>query len=122
MRKTMITTCLMALLSTPSWATSTPEKPSKGDEMTQARCGDILDLFAAADPKANKDKKGVRAAQDKTYAFVMWVHGYLSGRDGINFDKRPLNQAGITHVVSDIYQACSPDEKRLFLDAVKDIR
>ncbi len=121
MRKSLLVACLLSLLMAPAFAESVPKK-SQGNEMESAKCGDILDLFAAADPKASKDKKALLAAQDKTYVFVMWVHGYLSGRDGVDFAKRPLNQAGITQVVQDIYQACSSDEKRDFLNAVKDIR
>lgn len=120
MRKSIFIACLMSLSITPilAGAAQTP----KGNEMESAKCGDILDLFAAANPKDAKDKMALRAAQDKTYAFVMWVHGYLNGRDGIDFANRPLNQAGITQAVREIYQVCSGDEKRTFLDAVKDIR
>lgn len=121
MRQSVLAACLLGLLAAPAFAESAPAK-SKGNEMEAAKCGDILDLFAAADPQAAKDKKALLAAQDKTYVFVMWVHGYLSGREGIDFAKRPLNQEGITQVVRDIYQVCSNDEKRGFLDAVREIR
>lgn len=121
MRKSILVLCLAGLAASPAFSETVP-KQSQGNEMEAGKCSDILDLFAAADPAGAKDKKGLAAAQDRTYAFLMWVHGYLSGRDGIDFAKRPLNQAGITQVVNDIYKVCANDEKRSFLEAVKDIR
>ena len=52
----------------------------------------------------------------------MWAHGYLSGRDGIDFARRPLNQDGITALVGEIYAVCSNDGRVCSLDAVKEIR
>lgn len=97
-------------------------EPAQGDEMERARCGGIIDLFVAADPALEKDEQALAAAQDRAYVFLMWAHGYLSGRDGIDFARRPLNQDGITALVGEIYAVCRNDEARLFLDAVKEIR
>lgn len=98
------------------------EASSRGDEMERAHCGGIIDLFISADPGVNKDEQALAAAQDRTYVFLMWAHGYLSGRDGIDFARRPLNQDGITALVGEIHEVCRADEGRLFLDAVKEIR
>ena len=110
-------TLSLALATTPVFAES-----SQGDEMERASCGNIIDLFVSADPTVNKDEQSLAAAQDRTYIFLMWAHGYLSGRDGIDFKRRPLNQQGITALVGEIYAACKDTEDQLFLDAVKDIR
>lgn len=107
----------LAAISTNAFA-----EPDRGDEMARARCGNIIDLFVSADPQTNKDEKALAAAQDRTYIFLMWAHGYLSGRDGIDFARRPLNQDGITALVGDVYAVCKNDEGRIFLDAVKEIR
>lgn len=122
MYKKAVVGCLAALFASIAIAATEPAGRSKGDEMAAAKCASILDLFAAADPQGAKDKKALAAAQDRAYLFVMWVHGFLSGRDGIDFAKRPLNQEGVTQVVSDIYQVCKDDESKNFLDAVKNIR
>ena len=108
----------VALGSTSAFAEASP----RGDEMERARCGAIIDLFVAADPGVNKDEQVLAAAQDRAYVFLMWAHGYLSGRDGIDFARRPLNQDGITALVGEIHEVCRTDEARLFLDAVKEIR
>lgn len=97
-------------------------EPRQGDEMERARCGSIIDLFVSADPALEKDERALAAAQDRAYVFLMWAHGYLSGREGIDFTRRPLNQEGITSLVGEIYAVCSNDEARLFLDAVTEIR
>ena len=95
---------------------------TKGDELATAKCGGILDLFAAADPSSTDNKQDLAAAQDRTYNFIMWVHGYLSGRDGIDLAKRPINQQGVTQLVGDIYKVCNNNDQELFLTAVKKIR
>ena len=122
MKKQIMLGCLAALFATTTMSADQAAEKSKGDEMASAQCGAILDLFEGADPLINKNKKALAAAQDRTYVFLMWAHGYVSGRDGVDFVKRPLNQEGITRLVADIYTVCKTDEKRLFLDAVKDIR
>lgn len=94
-----------------------------GDEIARATCGDIFSEFAAADPKLAKGSADeVAAAQDNVYSLIMWVHGYLSGRDGIDFAKRPLNQAGIGATVEKIIAACKTDEKQPFLTAIRGIK
>ncbi len=124
-RKTLMKTCsllsgLAACIALGS--TNALAEAAQGDEMERARCGSIIDLFVSADPGANQDEQALAAAQDRTYVFLMWAHGYLSGRGGIDFVRRPLNQDGITALVGEIYAVCKSDEDRLFLDAVREIR
>lgn len=114
--------CSVALCCALS-ATQVVAQSEQGNEMERARCGDIIDLFVSADPEVNKeDEKALAVAQDQTYVFLMWAHGFMSGRDGIDFKRRPLNQQGITALVGEIYTVCKDNEDRLFLDAVKEIR
>lgn len=120
MKPRSLLSCLAACLA--FGATNALAEPARGDEMERARCGSIIDLFVSADPAVNQDVQALAAAQDRTYVFLMWAHGYLSGRDGIDFARRPLNQDGITTLVGEIYAVCRNDEARLFLDAVKEIR
>ena len=87
-----------------------------------ATCADVFDLYGDASPGEGKDEKELEEAQDMVLWFVLWVHGYLSGRDGIDRDKRPLSKEGIETTVKDIATVCKPDESKLFLDVVGDIK
>jgi hypothetical protein len=120
MKTRSLLSCLAACLA--FGTTNAFAEPGRGNEMERARCGGIIDLFVSADPAANQDEQALAAAQDRAYVFLMWAHGYLSGRDGIDFARRPLNQDGITALVGEIYAVCRNDEARLFLDAVREIR
>ncbi len=53
---------------------------------------------------------------------MLWVHGYLSGRDGINREKRPLSKEGIDITVKQIDEVCKPDESKRFLEVVKNMK
>ena len=87
-----------------------------------ATCRDIFDLYEDAVPAEGKDPADLEDAQDTILLFVVWVHGYLSGRDGINRDKRPLSKEGVETTVKDISVVCKPDESKLFLDVVDNIK
>lgn len=121
--KLALSTCLLAaFLALPAAAAAPAKAPAGGDELSTATCADLLDLFSAAAPRKGKDPKQLARAQDDVLNFVMWVHGYVSGRDGIDFSKRPLNENGIKQTVAQIADVCKPDPARLFLDAVKNVK
>lgn len=87
-----------------------------------ATCGDVFDLYDDASPGEGKDPAELEKAQDTILLFVVWVHGYLSGRDGIDETKRPLSKEGIMTTVKDIAEVCKPDESKRFLDVVDIIK
>ena len=60
MRQSILALCLAGLLASPAFSETAP-KQSPGNEMETAKCSDILDLFAAADPAGAKDEKGLAA-------------------------------------------------------------
>ena len=105
-------------------AEETAATPQDEDRFTiqTAICADVYDLFEDASPGEGKDVKEMEAAQDMVLAFVVWVHGYLSGRDGIDQEKRPLSKEGIDITVKQIDEVCKPDESKRFLDVVKNIK
>lgn len=74
-----------------------------------ATCGDIYELFEDAQPGDGKDQKDVEEAQDDVLYFVTWVHGYLSGRYGIDQEKRPMSEQGIVTTIDDMARVCDPD-------------
>ena len=102
-------------------AATTPEDKESFSILT-ATCTDVYDLFDDASPGEGKDVKELEAAQDMVLAFVVWVHGYLSGRDGIDQEKRPLSKEGIDITVKQIDEVCKPDESKRFLDVAKNIK
>lgn len=85
-------------------------------------CADVFDLFDDATPGDKKDSEEVMAAQDDVLDLLTWVHGYLNGRDGIKNSKYTMNKAGINQAVADIVTVCKPDEEKLFLDVVPQIK
>ena len=87
-----------------------------------ATCDDIYELFEEATPGEGKDPKDVEEAADDVLYFVTWVHGYLSGRDGIDQEKRPMSKEGIVTTIEDMARVCDPDGPRLFLEAVTDLK
>ena len=108
-------------------ALAADEPPAAAPEQEQfaidtATCGDVFDLYEDAVPAEGKDAAELAQAQDMVLLFVVWVHGYLSGRDGIDRDKRPLSKEGIETTVKDISVVCKPDESKLFLDVVDQIK
>jgi hypothetical protein len=100
---------------------ATPEEEEPFTIQT-ATCGDIYDLFEDASPGEGKEVEKLEAAQDMVLYFVIWVHGYLSGRDGIDQEKRPLSKEGIDITVKQIDDVCKPDDSKRFLDVVKNIK
>lgn len=122
MMKKFVAGCLLAACLLPSAFAASEAKKPKGFDYSTTTCGDILDVFAAADPKLNSDKKMLKRAQDRAIGYVTWTHGYLNGRDGIDPKRYPFNEAGVTQLVGVMYKACKDNDPKLFLDVVKDIR
>ena len=90
--------------------------------LTEMTCTDVFDLFDDATPGDKKDAEEVMAAQDDVLDLITWVHGYLSGRDGLKKTKYTMNKAGINLAIADIVTVCKPDEEELFLDVVPQIK
>lgn len=101
--------------------TASAEPDSETFALATATCGDVYDLFEDATPGEDKDPQDVAEAQDDVLYFVVWVHGFLSGQNGVDLEKRPLGQAGIEKVIAEIDQVCKPDESKRFLDVATTI-
>ena len=93
----------------------------------------VTSAFAASDVQS--EKMAEVSAQDEMEAWTLvdmtcadvfdlltWGHGYLSGRDGLKNTKYTMNKAGINLAVADIVTVCKPDEEKLFLDVVPQIK
>jgi hypothetical protein len=122
MKKGLVVGCLLALSILPTAYAADEAKKPKGIQFETTTCGNLLDIFAAADPKLNKDKKMLRGAQDRAFAYVSWTHGYLNGRDGIDAKRYPFDEKGVTQLVGVMFKTCKGNDSMLFLDAVKAMR
>ena len=126
----MLRTCrrfVFAVALAAPLALAQTDQPPEGEEdepfpILTATCDDIYELFEEATPGEGKDPTDVEEAQDDVLYFVTWVHGYLSGRDGIDQEKRPMNKQGIVTTIEDMARVCDPDGSKLFLEAVKDLK
>jgi len=126
----MLRTCrrfvFAAALAAPLALAQTEQPPELEEDepfpMLTTTCDDIYDLFEEAVPAEGKDPKEVEEAEDDVLYFVTWVHGYLSGRDGIDQEKRPMNKEGIVATIEDMARVCDPDGSKLFLEAVKNLK
>jgi hypothetical protein len=98
------------------------EKEEEPFPIETATCADIYGLFEEASPAEGKDPEELKEAQDEVLYFVTWVHGFLSGRDGIDQERRPMSKSGIVTTIEEMAKVCDPDESRLFMEAVKDIK
>jgi hypothetical protein len=92
-------------------------------ELTDATCAQYLDLVEqvkleseAADVTAPQD------AQDDLVSVMLWLHGYLSGRNGIDNQARPLTRDWLASNVGVLARACAVDEKRRVVDVVAGIQ
>jgi len=98
------------------------EAEGKTVSIENATCQDLFDLYQDAVPAEGKDPELLEEAQDEVLLFVIWVHGYLSGRDGLDSERRPLSQEGIKITIQDIAEVCEPDTSARFMDVVEDIK
>lgn len=125
MRKKFTLTAVLVTAMLASGAVYASES-SAGDDyrftIQTATCGDLYNLMQDAAPGEGKDPATMEKAQDILLYFVVWAHGYLSGRDGIDDSKRPLSKEGIELTVRQIGDVCRPDKTQRFLDVVTAIK
>jgi len=127
MRTKQILTAVLvtaALASRAAFASDPAPAPTDEDRFTiqTATCGDLYELLQDAALGEGKDPVVMEKAQNVLLYFVIWAHGYLSGRDGIDEDKRPLSSEGIELTVKQIGDVCRPDKTQRFLDVVVGIK
>lgn len=96
-----------------------PAAPAAKREVTDATCGEYLDLVeeVAAESK-NTAADAPHDAQDDLVSVMLWLHGYLSGKLGIDGEKRPLTREWLSENVGVLAKACAVDESRRVVDVV----
>ena len=90
-------------------------------DLQDTTCAQYLQALTIANPGAKPTAKRAAqavSAQDDIVNGLMWVHGYLSGRDGVNSATRPLTREWMISYVGKLAGVCraSPVTTR-FVDA-----
>jgi hypothetical protein len=92
-------------------------------ELTDATCAEYLDLVEQVRLESQATEAGAaQDAQDDLVAVMMWLHGYLSGRNGIDNQARPLTRDWLASNVGVLARACAVDEERRVVDVVVGIQ
>ncbi|TPE60508.1 hypothetical protein FJQ54_10920 [Sandaracinobacter neustonicus] len=96
------------------------------DNLLDVTCGQYLTALSVAAPKAGASKAEQQLAaqaQDDIAQGLMWIHGYLSGRDAAAGKPAPmLTRSWLTAQITPLAKACrerSPDGSMQLLDIVK---
>lgn len=92
-------------------------------ELTDATCAEYLDLVEQVKLESQAtDAAAAHDAQDDLVSVMLWLHGYLSGRNGIDNQARPLTREWLANGVGVLARACAVDEKRRVADVVAGIK
>lgn len=78
-------------------------------DLLDTTCTQYLQALDIANPgtKPGPDRAAqAAAAQDDVVQALLWVHGYLTGRDGKAGPSRPLNREWIISYVGKVATAC----------------
>ncbi|AJA09761.1 Putative secreted protein [Sphingopyxis fribergensis] len=87
-------------------------------DLLDVTCGQYMAAIKVAQPdaKATAAQKALaNAAQDDLASTMLWVHGFLSGRDGVNPAARPLTKSWMADTVVKLATLCSASDAGLRL-------
>lgn len=90
-------------------------------DLLDTSCQQFLDILAVANPGTNPSAEraaDAKAAQRDAYQAMIWVHGYLSGKKGVNAATTPLTRAWLVKMVPVVAETCRKDPKAPFFTAV----
>lgn len=90
-------------------ASAAPPKPASGEDLLNVSCGDYIAALKVADagksPTAERLAQA-KKAQDDLFTAMSWVHGYVSGRNGLA--KAPtLNSAWVSATIGKLAAVCT---------------
>lgn len=110
----LLSSTLLAGVSSLSLA----QEEDAGSMFIDTTCQDLFDLFEEATEGEDKDPEDVTKARDDILYLAVWTHGYLSGKQGIDMEARPLSAEGLETLVGQMADQCEPDLEQLFVDAI----
>ena len=80
-----------------------PQEPIAVDKMT---CAEIEFMFAD------------EAQEVEASYLAIWAYGVRIGATGMNFEKHPVTEDGLTTFVSHLMEVCDADSDKLFVKAI----
>lgn len=99
----------------PEPSSASPQNTAMARELTDSTCGEYLDLLERV-KQEQKQPIEMQKSQDDLVGVMLWLHGYISGRIGIDNTARPLNKEWIsTHVIK-LADVCAKDESKRIID------
>ncbi len=108
------TACAVAETKPEALATST-QNSAMARELTDSTCGEYLDLLERV-KQEQKQPVEKQQSQDDLVGVMLWLHGYISGRIGIDNTARPLNKEWISSHVIKLADVCAKDESKRVVD------
>ena len=107
----------------PAPQAATPPSRDMGSnyDLLETTCGSFLTILAIANPGANPSddrKQEAQNAQAAAYRAMIWVHGYMSGKRGVDAAAMPLSRAWLVKTVPVVADQCKKDPAQLLFKAV----
>ncbi len=56
--------------------------------------------------------------EEEASYLAVWAYGVRTGAKGLDFERHPVNQAGLEDFMTRLVLACKTDEDKLFVDAI----
>ena len=56
--------------------------------------------------------------EDEASHLAVWAYGVRTGAKGLDFERHPVNQAGLEDFITNLVLACKADQDKLFVDAI----
>lgn len=126
-RRIALAGVLMAAIAGPAPAQQGQVAPSNNasadsdHDLLDTSCQQFLDILAVANPGTNPSPEraaDAKAAQRDAYQAMIWVHGYISGKKGVNATTTPLSRAWLVKMVPVVANVCRKNPKAPFFTAV----
>lgn len=114
----------VALLLALPLAQLSAQTASQGElrDLLDTSCAQFQAALLVADPGENpseEQSQDALAAQDDLFNALLWVHGYLSGRDAGSEPMKPLNITWLIENAGKVKDACdAAGPEARFVDAV----
>lgn len=100
-----------------------PTRDMESDyDLLDMTCGSFLATLAVANPGARPSPERQQAAmnaQAAAFRAMIWVHGYLSGKRGVDTVSAPLSRAWVVKTVPVVADQCKKDPAQLLFKAVQ---
>jgi hypothetical protein len=113
---TLLLCTACAVAETKTTSSALPAKNiTQAPELTDSTCAEYLDLLERVKQEQNAPLENQKS-QDDLVSVMLWLHGYISGRNGVDNISRPLNKEWISANVIKLADVCAVDESKRIID------